>query len=124
MKKKQLEIKTNVRFSELKIYKRRFMEEEISETPFLLSLNDISFPAILKYGLVPQRLKYDRRYKFKIYFDGIANKAREKKVILDLKDLPPSKPILMTEMLYAKDKEETIMLDNGDIEYHFTFLQY
>ena len=122
--KKKLEIKTNVKYSELKIYKRKFVEEEISETPFLLYLNGILFEAILKYGLVPTRLKYDRRYKFKIYFDGVVSKAKEKKVILDLKDLPPSNPILMTEILYAKDKEEIIMLDNGDIEYHFTFLQY
>ena len=34
--KKKLEIKTNVKYSELKIYKRKFVEEEISETPFFI----------------------------------------------------------------------------------------
>lgn len=124
MKKKNISIKTNVRFNELQQYKKRFQKNEIQGLQFQMYIDNINFLATLKYGLVPTRLKYDRKNKFKIYLDGTTNNVKNKKTILDLHDFPPSKPILMMEMLYAKDKEEVIMLDNGDIEYHFTFLQY
>ena len=124
MEKKKISIKTNVRFNELQQYKKKFVKGEVEEVHFQMYIDNINFPATLKYGLVPARLKYDRKNKFKIYLDGTTNDIKKKKAILDLQDLAPSKPLLMMEMLYAKDKEEVIMLDNGDIEYHFTFLQY
>lgn len=122
--KKNINITTNMKFNLLQHYKKRFIKGEVEEVHFQMYIDNINFPATLKYGLVPARLKYDRKNKFKIYLDGKTNDIKKKKAILDLQDLAPSRPILMMEMLYAKDKEEVIMLDNGDIEYHFTFLQY
>ena len=124
MKKKNINIATNMKFNLLQHYKKRFEKGEVEEVHFQMYIDNINFPATLKYGLVPARLKYDRKNKFKIYLDGKTNDIKKKKAILDLQDLAPSRPILMMEMLYAKENEEVIMLDNGDIEYHFTFLQY
>lgn len=124
MKKKSVNITTNMKFNELQQYKKRFIKGEVEEAHFQMYIDNINFPATLKYGLVPARLKYDRKNKFKIYLDGTTNDPKKKKAILELHDLLPSRPILMMEILFAKEKEEVFMLDNGDIEYHFTFLQY
>ena len=124
MKKKILTIKSNVRYNELKQYKKMFEIRAFDEVNFQLYLDNKPFEAKLKYGLVPSRLTYDRKYKFKIYLDGVVSKTSDKALIQELKDLPPSKPILLMEILFAKCKEEMIALDNGDLEYHFTFLQY
>ena len=124
MMKKPLSINTSVKYNELKQYKQRFLAREISEKEFQLFLGGVSFPALLKYGLVQNRLKYDRRYKFKIYFDGVAKKEKDIKIIQKLYEIKPSQPILMLEILFAKEKQEILEHENGDLEYHFTFLQY
>lgn len=124
MKKKSLTIRTNVKYNELKQYKKMFETNAFDEVNFQLYLDGKPFEAKLKYGLVPSRLTYDRRKKFKIYLDGVVSKDSDKALFQTLKDLPPSKPILLMEILFAKCKEEMITLDNGDLEYHFTFLQY
>ena len=124
MKKKILTIKSNVRYNELKQYKKMFEMSAFDEVNFQLYLDKRPFEAKLKYGLVPSRLTYDRKRKFKIYLDGVVSKASDKALFQALKDLPPSKPILLMEILFAKCKEEMITQDNGDLEYHFTFLQY
>lgn len=124
MKKKKLEIKANVKYNELKQYKKMFETNAFDEINFQLYLDKKPFEAKLKYGLVPSRLKYDRKRKFKIYMDGVVYKSSDIELIKALKELPPSKPILLMEILFAKGKEEVIRLDTGEIEYHFTFLQY
>lgn len=124
MKKKSLTIKTNVKYNELKQYKKMFETNAFDEVYFQLYLDNNPFEAKLKYGLVPSRLKYDRRKKFKIYFDGVVSKLADVKLIEKLYELPPSKPILMAEILFAKEKQELIKKENGDLEYHLTFLQY
>ena len=124
MKKKNLEIKTNVKYNELKQYKKMFETNAFDEVNFQLYLDKRPFEAKLKYGLVPSRLKYDRRHKFKIYFSGIISKKTDIELIEKLYELPPSKPILLMEILFAKEKQELIKHENGDLEYHFTFLQY
>ena len=124
MKKKSLAIKTNVKYNELKQYKKMFETNAFDEVFFQLYLDGKPFEAKLKYGLVPSRLKYDRRSKFKIYFNGVVSKVADIKLIEQLYELPPSKPILMAEILFAKEKQELIKKENGDLEYHLTFLQY
>lgn len=119
-----LTIKSNLRYCELKQYKKMFESMEFDEISFTLYLNKKPFEAKLKYGRVEKRLKYDRKNKYKIYLDGIVNKKEQKELIKDLYELRPSKPILLGEILFAKCKEEMIIQDNGDLEYHFTFLQY
>ena len=122
--KNQFKIKSSIRYCELKQYKKQFEKNEISAINFKMSLNSTTFQATLKYGLVPARLKYDRKNKYKIYIDGITSDVKKKKTILDLQDMPNNKLLLIMEILFAKEKEEVIMLDNGDLEYHFTFVQY
>lgn len=122
--RKPIAIKTNVKYNELQDYKRRFENHEISEMTFQMYIDNIAFSPILKYGLVRKRLKYDRRYKFKIYLDGLAKKGTEIKAIQKLYKARPSEPLLMLEILFAKERQELIELDNGDLAYHFTFLQY
>lgn len=122
--KKNLAIKTNVKYNELKQYKKMFESMEIDEISFTLYLNKKSFEAKLKYGRVEQRLKYDRKNKYKIYLDGIVNKKEQKELIKDLYELRPSKPILLGEILFAKERQEIKENDDGELEYHFTFLQY
>ena len=124
MKKKILTIKSNVRYNELKQYKKMFEISAFDEVNFQLYLDKRPFEAKLKYGLVPSRLTYDRKHKFKIYLDGVVSKASDKTLIQELKEWPPRQPILLMEILFAKCKEEMITQDNGDLEYHFTFLQY
>ena len=124
MKKKKLEIKANVRYNELKQYKKMFEMQAFDEINFQLYLDKRPFEAKIKYGLVPSRLKYDRRHKFKIYFDGIVKKEKDIDLIEMLYKLPPSKPILLMEILFAKERQDIIKKDNGELEYHFTFLQY
>ena len=122
--KKNLTIKSSMRYCELKQYKKQFEKGEIDIVNFKISLNNITFQATLKYGLMPTRLKYDRKNKYTIYLDGVTNNAQKKKTILDLQDMPNNKLLLIMEILFAKEKEEVIMLDNGDLEYHFSFIQY
>ena len=122
--KKSLAIKTDVKYNELKQYKKMFESMEFDEVNFQLYLDNKPFEAKLKYGLVQSRLKYDRRKKFKVYMDGVASKITDIKLIERLYELPPSKPILMAEILFAKEKQELIKKENGDLEYHLTFLQY
>jgi len=122
--KKKLEIKSNVKYNELKTYKKMFESSAFDEVNFQLYLNKRPFEAKIKYGLVPSRLKYDRRHKFKIYFKGVVSKQSDKEIIKELFELPPSKPILLMEILFAKEKQEIIEKDNGDLDYYFTFLQY
>lgn len=122
--KKNLAIKTNVKYNELKQYKKMFETNAFDEVNFQLYLDNRPFEAKLKYGLVPSRLTYDRKRKFKIYLDGVVSKASDKALFQALKDLPPSKPILLMEILFAKEKQEVIKHESGDLEYHFTFLQY
>ena len=117
-------IKTNIKYCELKEYKKRFINNEIYDATFKMYINKITFPAMLKYGLVESRSRYDRRHKFKIYLNGIAKKDKEKEVIKQLYDSYYSYPILMMEILYMKEQQGLIEKDNGDLEYHFTFLQY
>lgn len=124
MAKKELSIKTSIKYNDLRNYKRKFQEGEIFDVKFQLFLDGISFPALVKYGLVARRLRYDRQHKFKIYFDGFAKKARDIKLIEKLYDRQPSKTILIGEILFAKEKQELIRRENGNLEYHFTFLQY
>ena len=121
---KKITIKDSIKYNELKQYKRRFENKEIFDVNFQIFLNGISFPAILKYGLVPSRLRYDRNYKFKIYFDGVVSKAKDIEVIKKLYEKRPSVPLLIAEILFAKEKQEITEHENGDLEYHFTFLQY
>lgn len=121
---KKILIRDNVKYNELHRYKKLFQTTTLKEIPFKLYLDKISFPALLSYECTGQRMKYDRKNKFKISFDGIAKKIKEKEVIQKLFDLNPSKPILLMEILYAKANQELIQQDNGDLEYHFTFLQY
>ena len=122
--KKSLAIKTNVKYNELKQYKKMFESMEFDEVNFQLYLDGKPFEAKLKYGLVQSRLKYDRRRKFKVYMDGVASKITDIRLIEKLNELPPSKPILLMEILFAKEKQEVIKHESGDLEYHFTFLQY
>ena len=122
--KKNLAIKTNVRYNELKQYKKMFETRAFDEINFQLYIDKRPFEAKLKYGLVQSRLKYDRRRKFKVYMDGVASKITDIRLIEKLNELPPSKPILLMEILFAKEKQEVIKKENGDLEYHFTFLQY
>ena len=122
--KKQLKIKTNVKYCELRSYKKRFDDYEVSEIAFQMYLDGLPFSAILKYGFVESRSRYDRKKKFKIYFDGIAKNKNEIEVIEKLYDIKPSKHILMMEMLYLKDTQEIIRHENGKLEYHFVFSQY
>ena len=122
--KNQFKIKSSIRYCELKQYKKMFEKGEIDIVNFKISLNNITFQATLKYGLMPTRLKYDRKNKYKIYIDGITSDVKKKKTILDLQDMPNYNLLLIIEILFAKEKEEVIMLDNGDLEYHFTFVQY
>lgn len=124
MKKKNLEIKSTIKYNELKQYKKMFETGAFSEISFQLYLDGEPFEAKLKYGLVPLRLKYDRKRKFKIYFDGVVSKPSDIKLIEQLKELPTTKTILLMEILFIKEKQEIIEHENGDLEYHFTFLQY
>ena len=121
---KNLEIKSNVRYNELKQYKKMFQASAFDEIKFTLYLDKRPFEAKIKYGLVPSRSKYDRKRKFKIYLDGVVSKPTDIQLIERLNEIPPSKLILLMEMLFAKEKQETIKHDNGDLEYHLTFLQY
>ena len=122
--KKNLEIKAELRYNDLKQYKKMFETSSFDEVFFKLYLDKKPFEAKLKYGLVPSRLKYDRRRKFKVYMDGVASKITDIRLIEKLNELPPSKPILLMEILFAKEKQEVIKHENGDLEYYFTFLQY
>lgn len=124
MMKKPLKISTNIKYNELKQYKKRFENKEIDEIACQIYLDGLPFSATLKYGLVPARLKYDRRYKCKIYLDGITSKKNQIEVIKKLHEINPSEPLLMVEILFAKEREELIEHDDGKLEYHFTFLQY
>lgn len=119
-----LTIKSNLRYCELRQYKKVFESMEIDEIPFTLYLNKKPFETKLKYSKVEKRLKYDRKNKYKIYLDGIVNKKEQKELIKDLYELRPSKPILLGEILFAKEKQDIKENNNGELEYHFTFLQY
>ena len=55
MKKKILTIKSNVRYNELKQYKKMFETRAFDEVNFQLYLDNKPFEAKLKYGLVPSR---------------------------------------------------------------------
>lgn len=119
-----LTIKSNLRYCELRQYKKMFESMGFDEISFTLYLNKKPFEAKLKYGRVEQRLKYDRKNKYKIYLDGVVNKKEQKELIKNLYELRPSKPILLGEILFAKEKQEIKENDDGELEYHFTFLQY
>lgn len=122
--KKKLNIKTSVKYNELKAYKKKFENNEVNEISCQVYLDGLPFGAILKYGLCQTRLKYDRRYKCKIYMDGIAKTKNRIQAIQKLYEIEPSEPLLMVEILFAKERQDLIEHDNGNLEYHFTFLQY
>ena len=122
--KKSLAIKSNVRYNELKQYKKKFLAKELFGLDFILTLENVPFKALLRYGRTEQYSKYDREYKFKIYLEGTTSLLNEIKLIERLYELSPSKPILLMEILFTKEKQELIKHENGDLEYHFTFLQY
>lgn len=122
--KKKLEIKSDLKYNELRQYKKMIQDNELDQVKFSMYLDKKQFKARLKYGLVPTATKYGRRYKFKIYLEGIVSKANDIDLIGRLLEWSPSKPILIADILFEKEKQELVKLDNGDLEYHFTFLQY
>ena len=121
---KQLTIKSNFKYSDLIRFKKNIALDSICESEIKLILNKSSFSAVLRYGKEEKRLKYDRPYKFRIDLDGSTKKEKEKELIKGLYDRLPSQPILLMEILFAKERQEIIEHDNGNLEYHFSFLQY
>ena len=120
----KLAIKSNYKYGDLIRFKKMVALDSICESKIQIILNKTSFSAVLRYGKEEKRLKYDRPYKFRIDLDGSTKKEKEKELIKGLHDRLPSQPILLMEILFAKERQEIIEYDNGNLEYHFSFLQY